>query len=235
MSDDGSISLNKFISSTGICSRREADKLIDAGKVKINGLVAKKGNRVFPEDKVLLNGKQLGAKPTAVYLLLNKPEGVTCTTDRRDADNIVDFMNFPERIFPVGRLDKASSGLILLTNNGDIVNKILRVENGHEKEYRVKVDRPIGQEFVRKMAGGLPILGTRTKRCEVVKLSKTVFTIVLTQGLNRQIRRMCEFLGYNVLSLKRVRIMHLRLDDLEPGEFRDLSASEMELLQKSIA
>ncbi len=233
MSDDGSISLNKFISSTGICSRREADKFIEAGKVKLNGELAKKGNRVFPQDSVLLNGKKLGSKPKPVYLALNKPEGITCTTDQSDPDNIVDFMNFPERIFPIGRLDKASSGLILLTNDGDIVNKILREEHGHEKEYRVKVDKPINHDFIRRMSNGIPILGTRTKKCEVVRLSKTVFRIVLTQGLNRQIRRMCEYLGYNVLALKRVRIMHIELDDLQAGEFRDLSEQEMTTLHKS--
>lgn len=235
MSDDGSISLNKFISSTGICSRREADRLIESGKVKLNGKVAQKGNRVLPSDQVLVSGKALRSKPKSVYLALNKPEGITCTTDRSDPDNIIDFMNFPQRIFPIGRLDKASSGLILLTNDGDIVNKILREENEHEKEYRVKVDQAISQDFIRRMSMGLPILGTRTKKCEVVKLSKTVFTIILTQGLNRQIRRMCEYLGYKVLTLKRVRIMHINLDDLEPGEFRDLTKSEMRQLNQAIS
>ena len=230
MSDD-SISLNKYISSTGICSRREADKWIEAGRVKINGQTAKKGNRVFENDQVTLDGKPLKSKPRTVYIALNKPPGITSTTDRKDRDNIIDFVQHPQRIFPIGRLDKASSGLILLTNDGDIVNDILRVENNHEKEYIVKVDRPITKYFLEKMRNGIPILGTVTKKCQVEKQSKFVFKIILTQGLNRQIRRMCAFLDYKVLSLKRVRIMNILLRGIEVGKWRDLSAEELGTLK----
>ncbi len=229
-----SISLNKFISSTGICSRREADKWIEAGKVKINGNVARKGNRVEPGDKVTVNGKPLKQKPREVYIALNKPPGVTSTTDRKDRDNIIDFLKFPERIFPIGRLDKASSGLILLTNNGDIVNEILREENEHEKEYIVQVDQEVTTDFLSRMRSGVPILGTVTKRCRVEKLGDRTFKIILTQGLNRQIRRMCEYLGYKVLNLKRVRIMHIDLGKLPMGKYRDLTDLELKKLFSSI-
>lgn len=229
-----SISLNKYISSAGICSRREADRMIDAGRVTINGKVAKKGNRVFDSDKVVVDGSPIKNKAKAVYLVLNKPPGITCTTDRKERDNIIDFMNYPKRIFPVGRLDKASSGLIILTNNGDIVNKILRVENKHEKEYVVTVDHPITGEFIEKMSKGVHIMGKRTKRCIVKKKFKNVFTIILTQGLNRQIRRMCEALNYKVLTLKRVRIMHIKLGSMKVGHWRELSADEMAILFKDI-
>ena len=223
-------SINKYIASTGVCSRREADKLLDAGRVTLNGEVARKGNRVGEEDTVLLDGKPLVEKPTTVYLALHKPPGITCTTDQRDKTNIIDFVAYPERIFPIGRLDKPSTGLILLTNDGDIVNKILRVENAHDKEYIVTVNKPIDLEFVRRMSEGLPILGTVTKRCEVEKLGKRMFRIILTQGLNRQIRRMCEYLGYEVQTLKRVRIMNVRLANLPVGEYRELRDDELEVL-----
>jgi len=229
-----SISLNKFISSTGICSRREADRWIEAGRVQLNGVVAKKGNRVEPGDEVLLDGKPLTDKPAPVYLALHKPAGITSTTDRKDPDNIVDFVNYPQRIFPIGRLDKASTGLILLTNDGDIVNDILREENEHEKEYIVTVTRPITDRFVERMQKGLPILGTVTKECVVEKLNKTTFRIVLTQGLNRQIRRMCEYLGYKVATLKRVRIMHLQLAKLQPGQWRELTPEELKTLRNKL-
>ncbi len=222
-----SISLNKYISSTGICSRREADKWIEAGRVKINGQIARKGNRVFENDKVTIDNKPLRTKPKPVYIALNKPPGITCTTDLRDKDNIIDFIGHPQRIFPIGRLDKASSGLILLTNDGDIVNQILREENEHEKAYVVKVSRAITQRFIKKMTSGIPILGTVTKPCEVRKISDTVFEIILTQGLNRQIRRMCEFLDYKVLTLKRVRIMHIKLGKLKVGKWRELTKEEL--------
>lgn len=228
---DSSISLNKYISQTGICSRREADRWIEAGRVKINGAVAQKGNRVFPQDQVSIDDKALGAQPKLVYLALHKPPGITCTTDRKDKDNIVDFVNHPQRIFPIGRLDKPSTGLIFLTNDGDIVNQILREENNHEKEYIVRVDRPITPQFIKKMSNGIPILGTITKKCMVKKESKFIFSIVLTQGLNRQIRRMCAFLNYKVVSLKRVRIMHVRLGDLRPGKWRELSKQELQKLK----
>jgi len=232
MPNDQSVSINKFIAGTGLCSRREADKLLDAGRVTLNGAAARKGNRVEPGDKVIVNGKSLteSDKPPAVYLALHKPPGVTCTTDRRDKTNIIDFVNYPERIFPIGRLDKPSTGLILLTNDGDIVNKILRVENAHDKEYIVTVDKPIDKEFIRRMAGGLPILDRVTKKCEVEKLGKRKFRIILTQGLNRQIRRMCEYLGFEVRTLKRIRIMNVRLDELPVGEYRELRDTELEVL-----
>lgn len=229
-----SISLNKYISSTGICSRREADRWIDAGRVQLNGVVAQKGNRVEPGDEVLLDGKPLTLKPQPVYLALHKPAGITSTTDRKDRDNIIDFINYPQRIFPIGRLDKASTGLILLTNDGDIVNDILREENEHEKEYIVSVNRPITPRFVERMQKGVPILGTVTKKCTVEKLNKTTFRIVLTQGLNRQIRRMCEYLGYKVATLKRVRIMHIHLGDLPPGQWRELTEEELQTLRNKL-
>lgn len=232
--EDKSISLNKFISQTGICSRREADQWILAGRVKINGEPTQKGNRVFPGDKVTIDGKPLKAKPKPIYLAFHKPVGITCTTDRRDKDNIIDFLKYPARIFPIGRLDKASSGLIFLTNDGDIVNEILREENQHEKEYIVKVNRPISNRFVERMSQGIPILGTKTKRCIVEKQSKLVFRIILTQGLNRQIRRMCEFCDYKVVSLKRVRIMQVRLGQLPVGKWRHLSAKEIQQIQEQI-
>lgn len=232
--EDNSISLNKFISQTGICSRREADQWILAGRVEINGQPTQKGNRVYPGDKVTVDGKPLKDKPKSIYLAFHKPVGVTCTTDRRDKDNIIDFIKYPARIFPIGRLDKASSGLIFLTNDGDIVNEILREENQHEKEYIVKVNRPISQRFVERMSQGVPILGTKTKRCIVEKQSKFVFRIILTQGLNRQIRRMCEFLNYKVVSLKRVRIMQVRLGKLEVGRWRNLSSEEIGQIKRQI-
>ncbi|MEM6770276.1 MAG: pseudouridine synthase [Bacteroidota bacterium] len=230
MPNDDSISINKYIASTGVCSRREADRILDAGRVSLNGAVAKRGNRVSPGDVVLLDGKPLNAKPTTVYLALHKPAGITCTTDRRDKTNIIDYLNYPQRIFPIGRLDKPSTGLLLLTNDGDIVNKILRVENAHEKEYIVTVDKPINRTFVHKMSNGLPVLGQITKRCEVQKLGPKKFRIILTQGLNRQIRRMCEYLGYEVRTLKRVRIMNVRLADMEVGELRELREDELAVL-----
>ena len=229
-----SISLNKYISSTGICSRREADKWIDAGRVKINGEVARKGNRVFEGDQVTIDGKPLGAKPTHVYIALHKPPGITSTTDLKDKDNIIDFVNHPKRIFPIGRLDKASTGLILLTNDGDIVNQILREENHHEKEYIVRVDKPITAHFLKKMESGVPILGTVTKKCFVEKQSQFVFRIILTQGLNRQIRRMCTALGYKVHSLKRIRIMNIHLGDLKSGKWRDLKKTELNELRAQL-
>ncbi len=230
MTNDASVSINKFIAGTGFCSRREADKLLDAGRIQLNGTVAQRGNRVSEGDTVLLDGKPLAEPPRTRYLALHKPAGITCTTDRRDKSNIIDYLNYPERIFPVGRLDKASTGLLLLTNDGDIVNKILRVENAHEKEYIVTVDKPMNREFLRQMAAGVPILGTVTNPCTIEKLGPQRFRIFLTQGLNRQIRRMCEALGYEVRTLKRVRIMNVRLDDQPVGELRELREDELEVL-----
>lgn len=234
MRNDTSISLNKFLSQTGICSRREADRLIEAGRVSLNGKTAQKGNRVESGDEVLLDGQSVINDVRKVYIALNKPPGITSTTDRKDRDNIIDFIGHEQRIFPIGRLDKPSSGLILLTNDGDIVNDILRSENQHEKEYIVTVNRPIDGSFVKKMSSGLPILGKRTKKCQVEKLDKFTFRIILTEGLNRQIRRMCEYLGYNVRTLKRIRIMHITLGDLKPGRWRNLTKSETEALFKML-
>lgn len=231
---DNSISLNKYISSTGVCSRREADKWIEAGRVKLNNKVAQKGNRVFDGDSVSIDDRPLGHKPKSVYLMLNKPPGITCTTDLSDRDNIIEFVNYPKRIFPIGRLDKPSSGLILLTNDGDIVNDILRVENKHEKEYIVTVDRPITPQFLEGMRKGVPILGTKTKTCRIDKKAKFVFKIILTQGLNRQIRRMCEHFNYKVLTLKRVRIMQIKLEGLSVGKWRELTKTELKTLKADL-
>ncbi|MDX1686013.1 MAG: pseudouridine synthase [Saprospiraceae bacterium] len=222
-----SISLNKFISSHGLCSRREADRMIEAGRVMLNGQVAQKGNRVLPQDEVVVDGEILRGRSKRIYIAFNKPPGITTTTDTRDKDNIIDHIGHKERIFPIGRLDKASSGLILLTNDGDIVNKILRAENDHEKEYIVTVNKNINRKFIERMSNGIPILGTRTKKCEVEALNKNTFRIILTQGLNRQIRRMCEYLGYHVRTLKRIRIMHIHLGNLRPGQWRNLSKEEI--------
>ena len=232
--NEQSISLNKFISNTGICSRREADKWIEAGRVKLNGVVAKKGNRVSVGDEVLLDGNPLTNNPKHVYLILNKPPGITSTTDRKDPDNIIDFVNYPKRIFPIGRLDKASTGLILLTNDGDIVNQILREEFNHEKEYVVTVHKPVTKEFVEGMEQGVPILGTVTKPCTVKQIGKSAFKIILTQGLNRQIRRMCEYFDYRVITLKRIRVMNIELQGLKVGRWRDLSKKELKSLKAQI-
>lgn len=226
---DTSKSLNKFISETGICSRRVADEWIENGRVKINNTIAQKGNRVFENDVVTIDDKPLKSKPEPIYIAFNKPPGITCTTDLKDRDNIIDFINYPKRIFPIGRLDKPSSGLILLTNDGDIVNEILRVENNHEKEYIVKVNKTITSEFIEQMSNGLPILDTITKKCKVQKISSNTFKIILTQGLNRQIRRMCEYLNYKVIILKRVRIMNLKIDGIKEGQWKYVTRAEIDL------
>lgn len=228
------ISLNKFISDTGLCSRRDADKLIEAGRVKINETVARKGNRVGINDRVFLDGKEMKKHVKPIYIALNKPIGVVCTTDQREPDNIIDFLSHSERIFPIGRLDKMSQGLILLTNDGDIVNKILRAGNYHEKEYIVTVDKSIDSSFLKTMAAGVPILDTVTRPCKVTKIDNFTFKIILTQGLNRQIRRMCEFLEYQVKALTRVRIMDLTLDGIAYGEWRYLSESEVIWLMEKV-
>lgn len=222
-----STNLNKFISSTGICSRRDAEKLIVAGRVTINGKPTQLGNRVFEGDVVKIDGKALQTKPKTLYIAFNKPVGIVCTTDSKEKDNIVRYINHPERLFPIGRLDKPSEGLIFLTNDGDIVNKILRAGNNHEKDYVVQVDKPITEDFIRKMSNGIPILGTVTKKCKVSKINEHTFQIVLTQGLNRQIRRMCEYVGYQVLKLKRTRIMNVQLNNLKIGEWRELTEKEL--------
>ena len=223
--------LNKFLAETGACSRREADQWIDAGRVTVNGAHAVLGTQVDEGDDVRVDGQPLRPKPGRVYLALNKPVGIECTTDRDVPGNIVDFVGYAERIFPIGRLDKDSEGLILLTNDGDIVNTILRAENEHEKEYIVAVDRPLTPAFLAGMAGGVPILDTVTNPCKVAQVGKNSFRIVLTQGLNRQIRRMCEHFGYRVRRLQRVRIMHVHLGSLPPGQWRELSAAEIRALQ----
>jgi 23S rRNA pseudouridine2604 synthase len=228
-------SLNKYISETGFCSRREADKYIEQSRVTINGKEATKGNRVRENDVVLVDGEPIKKKQSAIYLALNKPKGVTCTTDLKDKTNIIDYVNFKTRIFPIGRLDKRSEGLIFLTNDGDIVNKILRAGNQHEKEYVVTVDQPISLDFINKMRNGVRILGTVTQKCFVKQEGPNRFKIILTQGLNRQIRRMCEALGYNVESLKRTRIMNMTLAGLPPGKWRYFTPAEIETIGKMLA
>ena len=230
-----STNLNKFISSTGICSRREAEKLITAGRVTINGKATQLGNRVFDGDVVKIDGRALQPKPKTLYIAFNKPTGIVCTTDSKERNNIISYINHPERLFPIGRLDKPSEGLIFLTNDGDIVNKILRAGNNHEKDYVVKVDRPITADFIKKMGNGIPILGTITKKCKVEKISTNSFQIVLTQGLNRQIRRMCEYLGYEVLKLQRTRIMNVKLDTLKIGDWREITEKELSEINQMVA
>ena len=229
--------LNKFISDTGFCSRRQADKYIEQGLVTVNGQIAPVGLKVSANDQVLVEGKPLKDKPARIYLAYHKPVGVTCTTERHIKGNIIDAIGYPERIFPIGRLDKPSEGLIFLTNDGDIVNKVLRAGNAHEKEYTVTVKKPITANFITKMASGVPILDTVTLPCIVSQVSKNTFKIILTQGLNRQIRRMAEYLGYEVIKLKRTRIMHVRLAELRAGQWRLLDKYELaqmdQLLQHS--
>lgn len=226
------IRLNKYIASSGICSRREADKLIESGKVSVNGVVADLGTRVSEGDSVEVEGRSVTPEDSMIYIAFNKPLGITCTTDRRDPSNIIDYINFSERIFPIGRLDKNSSGLILLTNNGDIVNTLLRSENGHEKEYVVTIDRPYDKEFIKTMSTGVPVLGRMTLPAEVIPVNAKTFRIILKQGMNRQIRRMCEYLGYKVTRLKRIRFMNVKLGDLEIGKWRYLTAAEKKELIK---
>ena len=219
--------LNKFLSETGLCSRREADAWIESGRVQVNGTTAVLGTQVGVGDVVQLDGQPVVRKPERVYLALNKPVGIECTTDRSVPGNIVDFVGHRERVFPIGRLDKDSEGLILLTNDGDIVNRVLRAEHEHEKEYIVSVDRPLTPEFLEGMAHGVPILDTVTNPCKVRQVGRNTFRIVLTQGLNRQIRRMCEHFDYTVRGLQRVRIMHIQLGDLPLGKWRNLTAAEV--------
>lgn len=228
MPESKEVRINKFLSEAGFCSRREADKLIDKGAVKINGLVPEMGTKVQVNDVVTVDGVEVRNKQSEhVYIAFNKPVGIVCTTDTRvEKDNIIDYINFPSRIFPIGRLDKPSEGLILLTNDGDIVNKILRARNNHEKEYIVSVNKPVTADFLKRMGNGVPILDTVTRKCEVKQIAKNTFRIVLTQGLNRQIRRMCEYLGYEVLRLKRTRIMNITLDT-NRGKWRHLTTKEL--------
>lgn len=227
--------LNKYISETGVCSRRGADKLIEAGKVLVNGSVPELGTRVDDNDEITIDGKPLKEKEKYIYLAFNKPVGITCTTEKKVKDNIVDYINYPKRIYPIGRLDKPSEGLIFLTNHGDIINLILRAGNNHEKEYVVTVDQAITPEFIEQMSAGVPVLDTVSKKCKVTKVSTYVFTIILTQGLNRQIRRMCAHLGYKVTRLKRTRIMNVHLADLPKGKYRHLTAPELKVIFELIA
>ena len=233
--EENTVRINKFLSETGYCSRREADRLIEQGRVTINGKIPEMGTKVSPGDEVRVNGElvqQKNEKP--IYLAFYKPAGIECTTNLSVRDNIVDFINYPERIFPIGRLDKASEGLIFMTNDGDIVNKILRARNNHEKEYIVTVNKPITDRFIDRMANGIPILETITKKCKVEQISKYVFRIILTQGLNRQIRRMCEYLDYEVTALKRTRIINISLD-VQEGKYRNLTDAEVAELNQLIA
>tara|TARA_A100001234_G_scaffold110820_1_gene97442 strand:+ start:2783 stop:3466 length:684 start_codon:yes stop_codon:yes gene_type:complete len=223
--------INKYLSQIGICSRREADKLVDSGRIKVNNEIAILGTKIKEGDKITIDNKLIKPKKKkTIFIAFNKPKGIVCTTNRLiEKNNIIDYINFPERIFPVGRLDKLSEGLIFLTNDGSLVNKVLRSRNNKEKEYLVEVNKNITTDFIRQMSNGIPILNTVTKNCKLIKVSTTTFKIILTQGLNRQIRRMCEFLGFKVVSLKRIRIMDINLD-VETGKWRHLSSRELDSL-----
>jgi len=236
MNNNSATRLNKFISESGLCSRREADRFIEKGTVFINGKRAKIGDQVLPGDRVMVNGHNIEPKEESNFILLafNKPVGITSTTESNVKDNIVDYVNHSERIFPIGRLDKDSSGLIFLTNNGDIVNKILRAGNKHEKEYVVTVNKPITEDFIFEMSNGVPILGVNTRKCKVRQIGPFVFNIILIQGLNRQIRRMCEHFGYEVTKLERTRIMNINLKGIPTGEFRELTHEELNSIMKSV-
>ena len=227
--------INKAISDTGFCSRREADSLIEEKRVKVNGVIAVMGVKVTEQDEITVDGKIISNSPPAIYIALNKPRGIECTTNRKTRNNIIDFINHKERIFPIGRLDKDSEGLILLTNDGDIVNKILRARNHHEKEYVVVVDKSVTEDFLHRMSNGVPILGTVTRKSHVEKIDDKSFKIILTQGMNRQIRRMTEYLGYRVVYLRRIRIMNIRLDDLKLGTYRSLSPLELQELNNLLS
>ena len=231
------IRINKFLSEAGVCSRREADRQIEAGNVTIDGRTAVTGDKVIEGQKVCFNGNEVTKEQEMILIAFNKPVGIVCTAEKREKNNVIDYINFPKRIYPIGRLDKDSKGLLLLTNNGDIVNKMMRSGNMHEKEYIVTVNKPISDSFIRGLAGGVPLveLGVTTRKCHVKKLSNKTFKIILTQGYNRQIRRMCEYFGYRVVELERVRIMNITLGDLKEGEYRDVTAQEYEQLKKMIS
>ena len=236
MSTTESTRINKYLSEIGFCSRREADKLIEQGRITINGEGPEMGTKISEEDEVRVNGKLVSQPKNKkmIYLAFNKPAGIVCTTDtKREKNNIIDYINYPTRIFPIGRLDKPSEGLIFLTNDGDIVNKILRARNKHEKEYEVTVHKPVTKEFIQAMSIGVPILDTVTRKCFVKQMDKKKFKIILTQGLNRQIRRMCEYLEYDVKKLKRVRIMNIKLD-IPVGTYRDFTAKELNQINQSV-
>lgn len=234
MQQDNTVRLNKYLSDSGFCSRREADRLIEAGKVMVEGKTVGLGDRVIPGQHVVIDGKPLHREEERLLIAFNKPRGIVCTTSKKDKDNIVDYLNFDKRIYPIGRLDKDSQGLILLTNKGDIVDKILRGSNYHEKEYVVYVNKPITKEFVDGMQKGVPILDTVTRPCKIHAMDEKCFRIVITQGLNRQIRRMCEYFGYRVTKLKRVRIMNIQLNKLKSGTYRNVSEEELHELMELI-
>lgn len=236
MKEHTSTRINKYLSEVGYCSRRAADKLINEGRVSVNGIVPEMGTKITKEDEVRVDGELISKpKEKPVYLAFNKPVGIVCTTDTKvEKDNIIDYINYPKRIFPIGRLDKPSEGLIFLTNDGDIVNKILRARNNHEKEYFVTVNKPITNNFIQKMSSGVPILDTVTRTCKVEQIGKNKFKIILTQGLNRQIRRMCEFLDYRVVKLKRTRIMNVSLDT-QVGKWRNLTDSEIKEINRLVS
>lgn len=229
------IRINKYISESGFCSRREADKYIEQGAVTLDGKRVEMGAQVSPGQVVRVFGEIISGKAESIIIVYNKPVGIVSTTDPAERDNVINAIGHSERIFPIGRLDKDSQGLLLLTNEGDIVNKILRVNNNHDKEYFVTVDKPVTADFIKRMQGGIPILGVVTRKCEITQKGTNSFNIVLRQGLNRQIRRMCEYLGYNVMKLQRTRIMHIYLDDLKIGQYRNLNPEESETLYKKIA
>lgn len=226
--------LNKFLADSGYCSRREADRLIEEGRVTVDGRTGVLGDKILPGMTVKVNGKALTGQGEKVYLLLNKPAGIVCTADSREPMNVVDYLDYPVRVYPVGRLDKDSEGLLLMTSDGDIVNRLLRAAGGHEKEYEVMVDRAVTPDFLEKMAAGVPILDTVTLPCKIRRTGEKSFNIILVQGLNRQIRRMCEALGYRVTYLRRIRIMNLRLGKMQPGQWRELTSGELETLLHSL-
>ena len=229
------VRINKYLSEAGICSRREADRQLEAGNVEIGGRIAVIGDRVLPGEQVYYQGRLVEAEQERILLVVNKPKGIVCTAEKREKDNIVDFLHYPKRIYPVGRLDKSSEGLLLMTNEGDFVNKIMRSGNHHEKEYLVEVHKTVTDSFLRGLAGGVPIFDTMTRNCKVERTGRKSFKIILTQGLNRQIRRMCEYFDYRVVSLKRVRIMNIHLGDLPVGQYRFVTPQELRRLEQMLA
>ena len=226
--------LNKYLSDAGVCSRREADRLVEEGKILVDGVQATLGMQVTAEQEILVNGKKVEREEKKILLVFHKPRGVECTTSPNVKNNVISYIGYPIRVYYVGRLDKDSEGLLLLTNEGELVNKIMRAGNCHEKEYVVTVDKPITREFIQKMKDGVPVLGTVTRKCQVFQTGKRTFQIILTQGMNRQIRRMCEYLGYRVKRLKRVRVMNICLGDLPVGKYREATAEEMQVLREMI-
>lgn len=231
---DEKMRINKYLSAAGFCSRREADRLLEAGRITIDGVPAEMGAQVYPGQKVCVDEKLVGQTEERVIIAFHKPEGIVCTSSKKDENNIIDYIDYPTRIYPVGRLDKDSKGLILLTNDGELTDRILRGRNGHEKEYIVTVNKPIKKEVLKAMTQGVPILDTITRPCQIVRLNDRCFRIILTQGLNRQIRRMCEYFGYRVVSLERIRIMNIMLGDLPEGKWRHVSGEELEQLENAL-